>query len=310
MKEKELFQELSTLVTEQRNPLSVDIDIMKTEEIVRLINNEDKTVATVVENEIPYIVEAIEIITNAFKHGGRLIYAGAGTSGRMGVLDASECPPTFGVNPDMVQGIIAGGYGALRTAVEGAEDYEDNGKNAIREMKVNFKDVVCGIAASRRTPYVHGVLKEARRLGAKTIIIVCNPRKDVNIDVDVAICPVVGPEVVMGSTRMKSATAQKMILNILTTTSMIKLGKVYENMMIDLQQNNLKLVERSKKIIMMATQISYSEATKYLNDAGGHVKSAILMALTGLSLEKTKLLLANHDGFIKKALNAWKETPV
>jgi N-acetylmuramic acid 6-phosphate etherase len=307
MKEKELFQELSTLVTEQRNPSSIDIDIMNTEEIVRLINKEDKTVATVVENEIPYIVEAIEIITKAFKNGGRLIYAGAGTSGRMGVLDAAECPPTFGVNPDMVQGIIAGGYGALRTAVEGAEDFEDNGKNAISEMKVNSEDVVCGIAASRRTPFVHGVLKEARRQGAKTVIIVCNPRKDVNIDVDVAICPVVGPEVIMGSTRMKSATAQKLILNILTTTSMIKLGKVYENMMIDLQQNNLKLAERSKKIIMMATQISYSEAANYLNDARGHVKSAILMALTGLSLEKTKQLLAKHDGFIKMALNAWKE---
>jgi len=307
MKEKELFQELSTLVTEQRNPLSVDIDIMKTEEIVRLINNEDKTVANVVEDEIPYIVEAIELITKAFKNGGRLIYAGAGTSGRMGVLDAAECPPTCGVNPDMVQGIIAGGYGALRTAVEGAEDFEDNGKNAIREIKVTSKDVICGIAASRRTPYVHGVINEAKRMGAKTILIVCNPRKDVNIDVDVAICPVVGPEVVMGSTRMKSATAQKMILNILTTTSMIKLGKIYENMMIDLQQNNLKLVERSKKIIMMATGLSYTEAAKYLADSRGHVKSAILMALTSLNLAESKKLLSRNNGFIKKSLKAWKE---
>lgn len=310
MKEKELFQELSTLVTEQRNPLSIDIDIMETEEIVRLINKEDKTVANIVEGEIPYIVEAIELITKSFKNGGRLIYAGAGTSGRLGVLDAAECPPTFGVNPEMIQGIIAGGYEALRTAVEGAEDFEENGKNAIREMKVTTKDVVCGIAASRRTPYVHGAIKEARRVGAKTIMIVCNPREDLNINVDVAICPVVGPEIVMGSTRMKSATAQKMILNILTTTSMIKLGKIYENMMIDLQQNNLKLVERSKKIIMMATEISYTEATEYLNDAGGHVKSAILMALTGLNLAKSKQLLSNHDGFIKKALNAWKEKSV
>lgn len=310
MKEKELFQELSTLVTEQRNPLSIDIDIMETEEIVRLINNEDKTVANIVEGEIPYIVKAIEIITKSFKNGGRLIYAGAGTSGRLGVLDAAECPPTFGVNPNMIQGIIAGGYEALRTAVEGAEDFEENGKNAIREIKVTTKDVVCGIAASRRTPYVHGAIKEAWRVGAKTIMIVCNPREDLNIKVDVAICPVVGPEIVMGSTRMKSATAQKMILNILTTTSMIKLGKIYENMMIDLQQNNLKLVERSKKIIMMAAEISYPEATNYLNDAGGHVKSAILMALTGLNFTKSKQLLSNHDGFIKKALNAWKKTSV
>lgn len=310
MKEKELFQELSTLVTEQRNQASMEIDIMDTEGIVRVINNEDKTVANIVEQEVPYIVEAIEIITKAFKNGGRLIYAGAGTSGRMGVLDASECPPTFGVDPELIQGIIAGGYGALRTAVEGAEDFEENGKKAIGEMNITPNDVVCGIAASRRTPYVHGVVKEAKRLGAKTIIIVCNPREDVNVEVDVAICPVVGPEVVMGSTRMKSATAQKMILNILTTTSMIKLGKVYENMMIDLQQNNLKLVERSKKIIMMATGTTYPEAAKFLDDSGGHVKSAILMALTGLSLEESKQLLSQNDGFIKKALNAHKEKTV
>ena len=308
MKEKELFKELSMLVTEQRNPASMDIDIMDTEDIVRVINNEDKTVASVVEQEIPYIVQAVEIITKAFKTGGRLIYAGAGTSGRMGVLDASECPPTFGVSPEMVQGIIAGGYGALRTAVEGAEDFEENGKIAIREMNITSNDVICGIAASRRTPYVHGVVKEAKQLGAKTIIIVCNPREDVNIDVDVAICPVVGPEVIMGSTRMKSATAQKMVLNMLTTSAMIKLGKVYGNMMIDLQQNNLKLVERSKKIIMMATGIEYKEAARFLDDSKGHVKSAILMALTGLSLDESKQLLSENDGFIKKALNTHKES--
>jgi len=308
MKEKELFKELSTLVTEQRNPASMDIDIMDTEGIVRVINNEDKTVATVVEKEIPYIVQAVDIITKAFKKGGRLIYAGAGTSGRMGVLDASECPPTFGVSPEMVQGIIAGGYGALRTAVEGAEDFEVNGRDTIREMNISSNDVVCGIAASRRTPYVHGVVKEAKQLGAKTVIIVCNPREDVNIDVDVAICPVVGPEVVMGSTRMKSATAQKMVLNILTTSAMIKLGKVYGNMMIDLQQNNLKLVERSKNIIMMATGLEYQKAAQYLDDSKGHVKSAILMALTGLSLDKSEQLLLENDGFIKKALNTHKES--
>ena len=307
MREKELFQELSTLVTEQRNPSSMDIDIMSTEDIVKTINNEDKKIAKIVEKEIPYIVQAVETIASAFKTGGRLIYAGAGTSGRLGVLDAAECPPTFGVSPDMVQGIIAGGYGALRTAVEGAEDFEENGRIAINEMRVTAKDVVCGIAASRRTPYVHGAIKQAKELGAKTIIVVCNPRKDVNINVDVAICPVVGPEVIMGSTRMKSATAQKMILNMLTTASMIKLGKVYENMMIDLQQNNLKLVERSKKIIMMATNVSYAKAATYLNDANGHVKSAILMALTGLNFEKSQKLLLENEGFIKKALNAYKK---
>ncbi len=302
MKENDLFNELSTLVTEGRNPRTNDIDILDTIDIVRLINSEDKKVAKIVEGEISYIAEAIEIITTAFKNGGRLIYAGAGTSGRMGVLDAAECPPTFGVDPEMVQGIIAGGYGALLKAVEGAEDFEENGRKAIVEMNVTSKDVVCGIAASRRTPYVIGAVKEAKEKGAKTLMVVCNPREDISVEVDVAICPVVGPEVIMGSTRMKSATAQKMILNILTTTSMIRLGKVYQNMMIDLQQNNLKLVERSKKIIMMAADISYEDAAKYLKDAKGHVKSAILMALSGVSFSEAKQLLAQNDGFIKKAL--------
>ncbi len=302
MKENDLFNELSTLVTEGRNPRTNDIDILDTIDIVRLINSEDKKVAKIVEGEISYIAEAIEIITTAFKNGGRLIYAGAGTSGRMGVLDAAECPPTFGVDPEMVQGIIAGGYGALLKAVEGAEDFEENGRKAIMEMNVTSKDVVCGIAASRRTPYVIGAVKEAKEKGAKTLMVVCNPREDISVEVDVAICPVVGPEVIMGSTRMKSATAQKMILNILTTASMIRLGKVYQNMMIDLQQNNLKLVERSKKIIMMATDVSYEDAAKYLKDARGHVKSAILMALSGVSFSEAKQLLAQNDGFIKKAL--------
>lgn len=302
MKENDLFNELSTLVTEGRNPRTNDIDIMDTIDIVRLINSEDKKVAEIVEGEIPYIAEAVEIITSSFKKGGRLIYAGAGTSGRMGVLDAAECPPTYGVDPEMVQGIIAGGYGALIKAVEGAEDFEENGRKAIAEMNITKKDVVCGIAASRRTPYVIGAVKEAKEKGARTLMVVCNPREDITVDVDVAICPVVGPEVIMGSTRMKSATAQKMVLNILTTASMIRMGKVYQNMMIDLQQNNLKLVERSKKIIMMATDVSYKEAAKYLNDSNGHVKSAILMALAGVNFQEAKQLLDQNDGFIKKAL--------
>jgi len=306
MKENELFIELSTLITENRNPRTKDIDIMEAKDIVRLINNEDKLVASVVENELPYIAQAVDIITDAFKNGGRLIYAGAGTSGRMGILDAAECPPTFGVDPEMVQGIIAGGYGALIRAVEGAEDFEENGRIDIQKMNVTKKDVVCGIAASRRTPYVIGAVKKAKEIGAKTLMVVCNPREDLTIEVNVAICPVVGPEAIMGSTRMKSATAQKMVLNMLTTASMIKLGKVYENMMIDLQQNNLKLVERSKKIIMMASGVTYDEAANYLESAKGHVKSAILMALTGLNFVEAKVSLAEHDGFIKKSLNAIK----
>jgi N-acetylmuramic acid 6-phosphate etherase len=306
MTQNSVFQELAGLVTESRNPDSYDIDIMGTEDIVKLINREDQKVALAVQKEIPYIVKAVDIIAHAFKHGGRLIYVGAGTSGRLGVLDASECPPTFGSDPEMVQGIIAGGYDALVRAKEGSEDKYDQGVADLLEKKITPADVVCGIAASFRTPYVKGALEEARRIGAKTVFVICNPRENLNIEVDVAICPVPGPEVVMGSTRMKSGTAQKMVLNMLTTTAMIKLGKVYENMMIDLQQNSQKLIERSKKIIMTATDVEYERASELLDASGGHVKAAILMALTGLSLEKSKQLLDKNDGFIKKALIEWR----
>jgi len=307
MAENKVFQELAGLVTESRNPDSFDVDIMSTEEIVRLINREDQKVAKAVEREIPYIIQAVDIIAHAFKNGGRLIYVGAGTSGRLGVLDASECPPTFGSDPDMVQGIIAGGYEALVRAQEGSEDKYNMGVADLLAKNISAKDVVCGIAASLRTPYVIGALEEAGRIGAKTIFVICNPREQLNIKVDVAICPVPGPEVIMGSTRMKSGTAQKIILNMLTTTAMIKIGKVYENMMIDLQQNSQKLIERSKKIIMMATNVNYDEAANLLEKAGGHVKSAILIGLTGLSLADARQLLEKHDGFIKHALLTWQD---
>jgi N-acetylmuramic acid 6-phosphate etherase len=307
MAEYHVFNELASLITEDRNPDTFDIDIMSTEEIVRLINREDKKVAQAVEKEIPYIIKAADIVAKAFRSGGRLIYLGAGTSGRLGVLDASECPPTFGSDPEMVQGIIAGGYEALHTAQEGSEDKRDQGVIDLRAKKITPKDVVCGIAASQRTPYVIAALTEAKKMGAKTIFVICNPREVVQIDVDVAICPVPGPEVVMGSTRMKAGTTQKMVLNILTTTAMIKLGKVYENMMIDLQQNSQKLIERSKRIIMLATDKSYDEATFFLDKSNGHVKSAILMALTGLDITAVKNLLDKKEGFIKKALYEWRD---
>ncbi len=306
MTEKDLFKELSTLVTESRNPDSYDIDIMDTEDAVRLFNEEDKKVAYAVEKEIPYIVQAVEIITEAFKKGGRLLYFGAGTSGRLGVLDAAECPPTFGVEVGMVIGRIAGGYNALVEAVEGFEDFEEYGAQDVAELKVSDKDVVCGIAASRRTPYVIGAIEEGKKRGAKTITVVCNPREHLQYDVDVAICPVPGPEVIMGSTRLKAATAQKMVLNMLTSISMIKLGKVYENMMIDLQQNNKKLVERSKKIIMMAADVDYDQAGHCLTLAGGHVKTAIFIAMTHSSVEEAKKYIDAHEGFLKKALHAWR----
>ncbi len=306
MSENNVFKELSSLVTERRNPDSYDIDIMDTEDIVRLINKEDHKVAEAVEKEILYIVQAADIIAEAFRNKGRLIYVGAGTSGRLGVLDASECPPTFGSDPEMIQGIIAGGFEALHKAQEGSEDKKEQGMLDLMEKNISSKDVVCGIAASQRTPYVLGALEAAKKAGAKTLFIICNPREYVQIDVDVAICPVPGPEVVMGSTRMKAGSAQKMVLNLLTTTAMIKQGKIFENMMIDLQQNSLKLVERSKKIIITATGKNYDEATAYLDASGGHVKTAILMALTDLDYNTARDLLNDHGGFIKKALHRWR----
>jgi len=306
MSENDLFKELSTLVTESRNPDSYEVDIMETLEAVQLFNSEDKKVALAVEKELEYIALAVDLITDAFKHGGRLCYFGAGTSGRLGVLDAAECPPTFAVPEGMIVGRIAGGYEALHTAVEGFEDYEENGAKDVAGLNISEKDVVCGIAASRRTPYVIGAIEEAKKRGAKTITVVCNPREHLQYDVDVAICPVPGPETIMGSTRLKAATAQKMVLNMLTSVSMIKLGKVYENMMIDLQQNNLKLVERSKKIIMIAADVSYEEAGRCLEDAEGHVKTAIFIALTDETVQTAKTYLEKNNGFLKKALNNWR----
>jgi N-acetylmuramic acid 6-phosphate etherase len=308
MPEQDLFKELSSLVTESRNPNSYDVDIMDAEEAVKLFNEEDKKVALAVEKELPYIAQAVDIITAAFKKGGRLVYFGAGTSGRLGVLDAAECPPTFGVEVGMVIGRIAGGEKALTVAVEGFEDHPEYGAKDVADLDVSEKDVVCGIAASRRTPYVIGAIEEAKKRKAKTITIVCNPREHLQYDVDVAICPVPGPEVIMGSTRLKSATAQKMVLNMLTSISMIKLGKVYENMMIDLQLKNKKLVERSKKIIMLATDVDYDTATRCLEESNGHVKTAIFIALTDVSREEAKKYIDKNDGFLKRALQDWRAT--
>lgn len=300
---KTLFTELSKLTTEQRNPHSMDIDASSTEEILKIINDEDKTIPYAVEKELPYIAQAVELIVKALKNGGRLLYFGAGTSGRLGVIDASECPPTFGTPYGMIEGYIAGGKEAMFRAQEGAEDYEENGAKDILLAQVNNKDVVCGIAASRRTPYVIGAVKKAKELGATTLYITCNPREDFNIkEVDVAICPYVGPEVIMGSTRMKSGTAQKLVLNMLTTTAMIRMGKVYENMMIDLQMTNKKLFERSKKIVMTITGVSYDEAAKYLQQAGGHVKTALVMIKAGVNADDARERLIKADGFVRKAI--------
>ncbi len=300
---KKVFDEIKNLLTEQRNPNSMDIDSKSTLEILKIINDEDKKVPFAVEKEIPYIAQAVEFVVESFKKGGRLLYFGAGTSGRLGVVDAAECPPTFGTPPEMVQGFIAGGREAMFVAQEGAEDKEENGANDVLKANVTSKDTVVGIAASRRTPYVVGAIKKAKELGAKTVFITSNPRQEFNIkEVDVAICPEVGPEVIMGSTRMKSGTTQKLILNMISTTAMIRIGKVYENMMIDLQMTNQKLVERSKRIVMIITGVSYEEAAKYLEMARGNVKTALVMILAKVSYEEAVKRLQLSDGFVRKAI--------
>jgi len=303
MAETTLFEEIRALATEQRNPRSMHIDTASVRDILEIINTEDHRVPIAVREEIPYIEQAVNIVVDAFRNGGRLIYAGAGTSGRLGVVDASECPPTFGTPPEMVQGLIAGGREAMFKAQEGAEDREENGAKDLEQLNLRPVDVVCGIAASRRTPYVVGAVKYARLRGAKTLFVTCNPRTEFTLDVDVAICPVVGPEVIMGSTRMKSGTAQKLVLNMITTASMIHLGKVYENMMVDLQMTNLKLVERSKRIVMTATGVDYSTAENALREADGHVKTALVMLLAGVGAEEARERLARANGFVRVALN-------
>jgi N-acetylmuramic acid 6-phosphate etherase len=300
---KTLSDALAKLMTEQRNPATMDLDRLSTEGVLRLINAQDKLVPLAVEREIPYISQAVELVVASLRAGGRLIYVGAGTSGRLGVVDASECPPTFGTDPTMVVGVMAGGQAAMFRSQEGAEDNPEQAARDIDALGVNEMDTVCGIAASRRTPYVVGAVARARKLGAKTIYVTTNPRTEFDIPVDVAICPEVGPEVLMGSTRMKSGTAQKLVLNMLTTTAMVKLGKVYENMMVDLQLTNQKLVERSKRIIGMATGADYETAAEYLERAGGHVKSAIVMIAAQVDLAEARRRIEVSGGFVREAIS-------
>jgi N-acetylmuramic acid 6-phosphate etherase len=293
---------LARLLTEQRNPASTHLDQLSTEGILRLINWQDKLVPLAVEREIPYIVQAVELIVDSLRSGGRLLYVGAGTSGRLGVVDAAECPPTFGTDPSQVVGLIAGGKPAMFRSQEGAEDNEEQARKDLEKLTVTSRDTVCGVAASRRTPYVVAAVRRARELGARTIYLTTNPRSAFDLDVDVAICPEVGPEVLMGSTRMKSGTAQKLVLNMMTTTAMITLGKVYENMMVDLQLTNAKLVERSKRIVMMATGVEYARAEETLRQAGGHVKTALVMIGAGVSAEEARERIRRAGGFVRGAI--------
>jgi len=301
-KNKELHDSLAMLLTEQRNPDSMDLDSVPTESALRLINAQDKLVPLAVEREIPYIAEAVELIVHALKNGGRLLYFGAGTSGRLGAIDAAECPPTFGTDPSVVRGILAGGMEAMFASQEGAEDDTEQARQDVDEHRVTERDVVCGIAASRRTPYVVAAVGRAREIGAKTIYVTTNPRAEFDIEVDVAICPEVGPEVLMGSTRMKSGTAQKLVLNMLTTAAMVRLGKVYENMMVDLQLTNRKLVERAKRIVALATGITYERASLILEQSGGHVKTAIVMASTGITAGEARDRIEQSGGTIRGAI--------
>ena len=302
MDDRARFEEFARLATEQRNPSTMDLDLLEIPELLARINAEDRTVPAAVEHELPWIGKAVEYIVASFKAGGRLIYVGAGTSGRLGVLDASECPPTFGSDPDQVIGVIAGGYTAVVRAVEGAEDRADQGAQAMDDLEVGPEDTVCGVAASRRTPYVVSAVARAKSLGARTLYITCTPRAEFTLDVDVAICPVVGPEVLMGSTRMKAGTAQKLVCNMLTTASFLRMGKAYENMMVDLVASSQKLVERGRRTVMTATGCDYTQAAHAIEAAGKSVKTAIVMQKLGCSRRDAEQKLADADGFVRAAL--------
>lgn len=297
-----LLQTLSTLITEQRNPNSMHVDSLSALEIVQLMNEEDKQVPLAIEKCLPLIAQAVERIVAAFQQGGRLVYIGAGTSGRLGVLDASECPPTFGVSPEMVKGIIAGGERALRHPIEGAEDSKAQAVVDLQTIQFSSKDVLVGIAASGRTPYVIGALEYAKSLGSVTVSIASNPNSGMANIVDIAIDTVVGPEVLTGSSRLKSGTAQKLVLNMLTTASMILMGKCYQNLMVDVQASNEKLKARAIRIVMQATDCDKALAEETLKQADQNAKLAIMMILSGLDRAQAEALLEKHQGKLQLAL--------
>ena len=297
-----LLQTLSTLITEQRNPNSMHVDSLSALEIVQLMNQEDKQVPLAIEKCLPQIAQAVECIVAAFQQGGRLVYIGAGTSGRLGVLDASECPPTFGVSPEMVKGIIAGGERALRHPIEGAEDSKAQAVVDLQTIQFSSKDVLVGIAASGRTPYVIGALEYAKSLGSVTVSIASNPNSAMANIVDIAIDTVVGPEVLTGSSRLKSGTAQKLVLNMLTTASMILMGKCYQNLMVDVQASNEKLKARAIRIVMQATDCDKTLAEETLKLADQNAKLAIMMILSGLDRAQAETLLEKHHGKLQLAL--------
>lgn len=297
-----LLQTLSTLITEQRNPHSMEVDCLSALEIVTLMNTEDKQVPLAVERVLPQIAQAVEAVVKAFQCGARLVYLGAGTSGRLGVLDASECPPTFGVHNEMVKGIIAGGEPAIRYPVEGAEDNSNAAVTDLQAIDFNAKDVLVGIAASGRTPYVLSALGYAKQLGAITVSIASNPNSPMAQTADIAIDTLVGAEVLTGSSRLKSGTAQKLVLNMISTASMILLGKCYENLMVDVQASNEKLKARAVRIVMQATECDKTIAEQTLTIAEQNAKLAIMILLSGLEKDEAQALLEKEKGRLRKAL--------
>jgi N-acetylmuramic acid 6-phosphate etherase len=294
---------LEDLLTEQPNPASASIDALPTAEMLRIINAEDSKVAAAVEREIPAIARAVDAIVGALERGGRLFYIGAGTSGRLGVLDASECPPTFNVPPGMVQGIIAGGEAALSRATEASEDDPALGARDLIARGFTGADVLVGIAASGRTPYVLGAIAEARRLGAATVGVSCTPDSELAGAVAIPVTPLVGPEVVAGSTRMKAGTAQKLVLNMLSTGAFIRLGYVYGNLMVNVQPKNEKLRDRARRIVARAAGVPLERADRLLADSGNQVRVAIVMGKAGVTREEAERRLAASGGRIAKALH-------
>lgn len=297
-----MMMELSSMQTETRNPETLNLDQMSVSEILAQMNKEDYRVPAAIETILPDIERAVNLIVASFKQGGRLIYAGAGTSGRLGVLDAAECVPTFGVSPEMVVGLIAGGEKAMVHAVEGAEDSLTLAVEDLKALGLNEHDTVVGIAASGRTPYVIGALQYAKEVKASTVSLSCNTNAAISPYAEVALEVETGPEILTGSTRLKAGTAQKLVLNMLSTTSMIGVGKVYQNLMVDVQATNEKLVERSKQIIMEATGVNYDIAAKVFDEADQHVKTAIVMLLTSQSKKEAKALLEQADGFVGRVV--------
>ncbi len=296
--------DLTQLVTESRNSASADIDTLSTLDMLSVINQEDQKVALAVQAQLPQIAQAVDAITSAFAQGGRLIYIGAGTSGRLGILDASECPPTYGSDPDMVVGLIAGGHQAILKAVENAEDKPQLGQADLEQLQLNHNDVVVGIAASGRTPYVLGGLNYANQIGATTVAIACNPSCAMGELANIFIAPIVGPEVVTGSSRMKAGSAQKLILNMLTTGAMIRSGKVFGNLMVDVEATNAKLIQRQTNIVVEATGVTEQQAEQALNACQRHCKTAILMLLADIDAEQAQQRLKQHHGFIRAALKS------